>query len=291
MEKPSKTFLIRGGVALGILALIFLFQTDTIQNLFSKKEKETQAKIESLEELIRKDSNTNGIPDWEERFWGLDPFVISTNGRLHTDIIAERKTILSSQTNAEKLTETERLARELFIVSTMVGGSTDGDLGVIGAVSERAADEFLEGKGLPDEISLDTITRIPTNKETVREYTINIITTLESKKPTNELEIIATVSETQNMNTLSELSPIIATYKNLAQKTAQVRVPTDLAEEHLVLVNSINNMGRALENFGTLKDDAASGVIGFYQYSAEETRFNDALTALINKSNSYFIIQ
>lgn len=290
MEKPSKTFLIRGGVALGILALIFVFQSNTFQNIFSKKEKTAEIKVESLEELIKKDSNANGIPDWEERFWGLDPMVASTNGQLHTEIIAQRKTILSSQTNAEDLNESERLARELFIVSTVIGGSTDGNLPAIRAVSEQAADEFTQGKGLIDQITAEDTTRIKTDKQAITTYIVELIKILESKKPTNELEILARVGEEKEMKELAKLTPIIASYQTLATKVASLPVPTALAEEHLILTNSINNMGRGLETFKSIEDDAAMGLIGFYQYSIEEDRFDASLTTIVERANSYFII-
>lgn len=290
MEKPSKTFLIRGAVALGILVLIFIFQSDMFQNLFSKKENTPEVKIESIEDLIKKDSNANGVPDWEERFWGLDPMVASTNGQLHTEIIAQRKTILSSQTNAEILNETERLARELFIVSTVIGGSTDGNLPAIRAVSEQAADEFTQGKGLIDQITIEDTTRIKTDKQAITTYIVELIKVLESKKPTNELEILARISEEKKMEDLGKLTPIIASYQSLAVKVAALPVPTTLAEEHLILANSINNMGRGLETFKTIESDAAMGLIGFYQYSIEEDRFDTSLTSIVEKANSYFII-
>jgi hypothetical protein len=290
IEKPSRTFLIRGAIAFCVLIIVFAFQTDVVRNLFSKKEVVSQKNIESLEELIQKDSNANGIPDWEERFWGLDPEVASTNGQPHTTIIAERRTILSSRTNAENLTETDRLARELFISATIVGGSTDGDLGTIRAVSEQAADQFTQGRGLIDEITASQTTRISTNKTTISEYLTTLVRVLESKQSTNELEIIALVSEQKKMEELPKLIPISTSYKSLADRVAKIPVPTALAEEHMILANSINNMGRGLETFQTIKTDTVMGLIGFYQYSAEEERFEQTLDSLIEKSNSYFII-
>jgi hypothetical protein len=291
IEKPSKTFLIRGGVAFGILILIFVFQTNIFQNRFSKKDHVTQKNIESLEELIKKDSNENGIPDWEERFWGLDPLVTSTNGRLHTEIIAERKTILSSQTNAEKLTETDRVARELFMISTIVGGSTDGDLGTIRAVSLEAADAFTQGKGLIDQITIDTMELVPTDKNQIALYMKKLIEVLESKTPTNELEVMALVSENNDMSLLPKLTPITASYKELSRKVISIPVPRVFAEDHLALANSINNMGRGLATFQTIKDDPLIGIIGFYQYNTESDRFSDTVDTILEKINPYFIIE
>ena len=290
IEKPSKTFLIRGAIACAILIVIFVFQTQSVQNLFSKKERASEPTIESLEDLIKKDSNGNGVPDWEERFWGLDPTVISTNGELHTVIIAQRRTTLSSQTNAENLTETERLARELFISATIVGGSTDGNLPAIRAVAEQAADQFTQGKGLIDEIDTEKIKRVPTTKSSIQTYITSLVTALESKPATNELEIIANISEQDNMEELPKLVPISTSYKSLAQKVASLPVPTAFTEEHLTFVNSINNMGRGLETFQIVKTDTAMGLIGFYQYSAEEDRFYEALDGITSKANSYFVI-
>lgn len=290
IEKPSKTFLIRGGIALTLLIIIFIFQTNIFTNLFSKKETTTQKNIESLEDLIKKDSNNNTIPDWEERFWGLDPLIESTNGRLNAEIIAERRLTLSSDTAPQSLTETERLARELFISATIVGGSTDGDLDAVRTVSERAADQFTEGKGLVDQITIDSITRKQTTKQEVSRYITDLMSALNKKPSTNEIVTMAEISEKKDFSKIKDLTPVINSYTSFSKTIATIPVPTDFAEEHLELINSINNMGRGVETFQNVEKDPLTGIIGLYQYSTEEDRYLETVISIIEKSNSYFLI-
>ncbi|MBY0329001.1 hypothetical protein K2Q02_02830, partial [Patescibacteria group bacterium] len=68
---PSKQFLIRGGIATGIVTLILIVQTEWFLGLFNKKPQQIDPNI-TIGDAIAKDSNGNGIPDWEERRLGQD---------------------------------------------------------------------------------------------------------------------------------------------------------------------------------------------------------------------------
>ena len=119
---PSKKFLIRGAIAASIVATILIVQTPWFLNLFKKKE---EARKEALSnatvgELVGKDSNNNGIADWEERLWGLDPTKLTTNGVANKTIIEQKRKQLGG-TDDTPLNENDRLARDLFMVASAVG--------------------------------------------------------------------------------------------------------------------------------------------------------------------------
>src|SRR5690348_17285703 len=100
--RPSKQFLIRGGIATGIVALILIVQTDWFRALFNKPPLPPTTSDKTVGEFIAKDSNGNGIADWEEKLWGLDPTALYTNGVPNKQIIEEKKHALGvSDKNAE----------------------------------------------------------------------------------------------------------------------------------------------------------------------------------------------
>ena len=66
---PSKQFLIRGGIAIAIIAIVLVVQTNWFHNLFHKTKKTDPSALEStsINDITSKDTNGNGVPDWEEK--------------------------------------------------------------------------------------------------------------------------------------------------------------------------------------------------------------------------------
>lgn len=80
--------------------------------------------------------------------------------------LLQREDLLFLQTQHHNLQKQNVSPVNSFISATIVG-STDGDLDAVRTVSERAADQFTEGKGLVDQITIDSITRKQTTKQEV----------------------------------------------------------------------------------------------------------------------------
>ncbi len=293
VEAPSKAFLKRGGIAALILLLFFIIQSKQFRSLFMSEEEriaENTPKIENLGELIQKDSNKNDIPDWEERFWGLDPTVESTDGVAHSQIIAEKRATLSISTEEKDLTETERLSRELFILSSVVGGSTNGDLETIGAVSENAADEFSKGKELIDAFNATKLKTVRTNNKTLQTYWNALDDVVKKSGEENELELIARVVEMGDMTRIKEIQERAEEYKKLAYDLYKIEVPKGIAIYHMNLVNSAYNMNVALTTFTKIQDDTILGFIGYAQYENENERFSQALFDIADYTEKYSIL-
>ena len=112
---PSKKFSIIIGSCTGGLLLIFiissLFGNHT---LFDKNPTSTHliASNGTLNEAIARDSNKNGIPDWEESLWGLDP---KGDGAQNKSIIDAKKASGAIQsTDDSDPTATDAFSRELL---------------------------------------------------------------------------------------------------------------------------------------------------------------------------------
>jgi len=89
---PSKKFIagvmvitIFIGVIWGIYGIVKFFKNR------ANRKAETSANL-TVSDIIQKDGNTNGIPDWEEYLWGLDPY---KNGDSNKEFINNKKKLLS----------------------------------------------------------------------------------------------------------------------------------------------------------------------------------------------------
>ncbi len=131
---PSKKF----GITLGIILIIIiplLFFFNSKEKPIATKEQNTvalQIENKTINDLIAKDSDGDGIADWEEEMWGTDKNNKMTfDGIPDTTYIENKKSELNLEKDITqtKLTETEKFAREFFtgFVAMKSSGEVDAD--------------------------------------------------------------------------------------------------------------------------------------------------------------------
>jgi hypothetical protein len=144
---PSKQFIAR--IIIILIIALFVWGIYQIPKLF-KKNKNINITPMTLQvkDVIQQDSNNNGIADWEEGLWGLDP---TTNGPSNKEFIIAKRAVLAKD-NASAVdggginsSENDALSREVFalILSLQQSGSLNNDS--ISAISESVGQNFVPG--------------------------------------------------------------------------------------------------------------------------------------------------
>ncbi len=103
---PSKKFVIITLSIFATLGLVFFlvgkFQKNPDGSLAVKDNwslSEEKIEAQTLGELVKKDSDQDGLPDWEETLWGLDPRNPETTpGTKDADVVAKRRAELEPMT-------------------------------------------------------------------------------------------------------------------------------------------------------------------------------------------------
>jgi hypothetical protein len=293
ITKPSKRFLIRGGIATGILALILLIQTPWFLGIFSKKgAKGIVVTDATVGEIVGKDSNGNGIADWEESLWGLDPTVTTTNGVSNKVIIEQKRRSLqgAEQQNGE-LNETDRLARELFGFTTALGSENSVDKSSLGALAAKLGQENATADVVPV-YALKNITTVQTNRKNLVSYEKNLFAILDSyDKTVPEIDIFITSIETGDYSTLEQFDTTISLYTELSKKLSKVAVPIGIAQYHLDITNSIVGIGKSFEKMKLLEDNGVSALVGLSEYRYHDQKLSSALEKLGTYLSQYGILQ
>ncbi len=262
-SKPSKRFLIRGGIASILIVLILVVQTQWFLNLFSKNKKSSVSVNDStVGDVVGKDSNSNGIADWEERLWGLDPSVATTNGVSNKTIIEQKRGQLSNSEQEGVLNETDMLARELFTLSTAIGQQG----GNAGNIAEKISEDNFQKDNTPF-YTLKDIKTTKTTSASLTTYKDEIISILQKNEIDSvEIETFIQGVETGDYSRFSEFTKTASYYRDLSKKLVSMRVPVGVAIYHLQIVNGIFGHSKAFEKMMLLEDNSIVALVGLAEY-------------------------
>ncbi len=276
--------------------VIFLFKKTS---LFKNQETYQVVKQESgltydttIGELTIKDLDQDGVPDWEEPLYGLDPTKKETTEGIPDKTIIDKQKIeqgisLNSE-NAPNLTETEKFSQQLF--------STVASLNQNGVMNQSMVDQITSS--LSEQIK-NTVTRrvfISSNLKIINDDSLKTIETyrdamigIQNKYPDkgNVFDILQRFIVDENAaevdsSVLIELDPIIEQTQNAINALLKVGVPKSLVELHL---NFLNAGEKLLENIGGMKlfeTDPILALGAMSKYEENIDSFQNSIYILIN---------
>jgi hypothetical protein len=289
---PSKTFLKRGGIATGLLLVILVVQTAWFRALFNKKPLPPIASTTTVGTLVGSDSNGNGIFDWEEKLWGLDPTVSYTNGVSNKVIIEQKKQALGI-TDADNgpENETDLLAKQLFSITTAVGQSDQATSDALNAIGAELGNG-IDLKQVTNKYTRANITTVKTTTASLKAY-YNAMTTIVSTYKTESagIEVVITALETGDTSKIPELQATQRLYMNFSKQLQKVPAPIGVADYHLALMNGFYGMGQSFSYLLQLEENGVYGVVGVSIYKEYALLVDQALDDLRDYFGQYGILQ
>ncbi len=282
-SKKKKYLIIGGIVLLGVLIYFLSDYFGTTKYTQTLPEGEKVA----LKTLVGRDSNTNGIPDWEEALWGLDPYADGATNK--NTIIAKKAaqgipTSTNTSTEAENLNETQTFARD--ILSTVAslqasGGFTSENLNNI---STKVGESVGTNTTLDDKYSIANLSIIKNeSKADVQTYYSKwsaLSKKYIAKDIGKETQIISVAVNTENGAGISDLKKISDAYFAYAAELSTLKIPASAGIVHTTLINDLANVGVATRNIADLYSNSLIGVIGLSQYQKYSTELLTDLTSL-----------
>lgn len=291
---PSKTFLIRGGIATGVVAVILMSQTNWFHTLFHKKGAAPLALSPdtTLGDLVQKDSNGNGIPDWQERLWGLDPTTLYTNGTPNASVIAQKQKAagVSATISGSSENNTDKLARDLFALSTTLGANQSVDDSTLASVAGEL------GRQITIDINTSTykssdIHTIPTTATSLRTYRTRLQTTLTKYgADAPNIEIVLSALEKGDFSNLEQLSAAATQYASVAKSLKSIPVPIGVAAFHLDIMNGFAGMAKSFVYLKDIDTDGLDALSGLAVYKNYSQLFSNAVTNLNEYLAKYDIL-
>ncbi len=279
---PSKKFIagvmvitIFIGVIWGIYGIVKFFKNR------ANRKAETSANL-TVSDIIQKDGNTNGIPDWEEYLWGLDPY---KNGDSNKEFINNKKKLLSqneiSLTDGSVLTENEIMSREFFAAIVALQESNNLNDESMKSISDVIG-EKIQAPELEDIYTREMLSIKTTSDTSIENYYDNfkkLATKYEDKNIGDELSFIIQGIKNNDPQALYVAQMVASSYREFGKDLVKTPVPGSMADIHLSLVNNYEKVAQSIEGLAQILKDPIISMRALVNYK----KYVDALVSDIEK--------
>jgi hypothetical protein len=271
---PSKRFLLAilglGLGVVGMLVCIKLLQNNTLKIPGNTAPIETDIQVaERLQNISQKDTDGDGLKDWEEALWDTDPNKADTNddGVNDFDDIASQRAALQANQDAagigeEILTNTDVLARDLY--TTIATLSQQGVLEQNKDLITSKIGESVNAVTLYQPFDIVDLRIVTPNKISMNNY-LSYMKDIMLTYPVAETDI-QNILQSNNDGLVSDQSIVFE--KTLQHSLGMLEsndVPTIFQEEHLSLINSFRYLTGTLQAIIHAPEDPLIGMAGVNQ--------------------------
>lgn len=283
-----------------LVAIFFLKTTSVFKNTETYQKNDPEGGLTyantTLEDLVNKDTDQDGIRDWEEGLWGTDPTKAETTPGTADSVAINKSSdqsvnqqggslLKKNSQAAENLTETDKFSRELF--ATVATASQNGvmDQATIDTLSISLA-EKIKNPIIKKTFSSSDIKTIQDDTPQAFTNYSNTINNIYTKYPMNNnvlniLERFIADGENVNENALLELDPIIGQMNKIIDALAKINVPQSVSTLHLNLLNAFERITENISDIRLFNTDTILSIGAITKYQ-ENT---DALVSAMNTLN------
>lgn len=285
---PSKKFIT---LILAIIVFIILFLSVRAIIIFFKNKnpanttgQQTKLTIGTPESISQKDSNKNGIPDYEEYLWGLDPY---KNGPDNKEfILAKKKTltqngVITNPDDSQSLSNADLLSRQFF--ATIVSLQQTGELNTesINSVSD-AFGSTVTPTPIDDIYTVKMLKVIDDSKTTNEDYYNELgklVTKYTNADIGSELTFIVQGISNKDPQALYAAATVAEAYQSFGLDMMKIEVPRSLIPAHLSTANNYEKTGQSILNLTKVLSDPLEGMKALLNYK----KYSDALASDLEK--------
>jgi hypothetical protein len=247
-------------------------------------------------DIVKRDTDGDGVLDWEESLWNLDPTKPETTAGT-PDITVVNKlraeggegtpdTGNADGDSEEKLTETDKFSRELFstVAALEQGGSLDQSTAekIVNSLAEN-----IENSTQRKVFYLSDIKIIKEDSAQAIEKYLADFDHIQSKYPVKNtvLEVLQKFivdDSTTDASALKELGPLAGQMNKTIGEMANMSVPQFLASFHLDYINALQKLTENIEDMQFYETDAMIFFSGINQYEKNSALLESAGNNLVN---------
>lgn len=267
---------------------------------------------ELLQSIASRDSDSDGLPDWEEALYGTNPNNTDTyhlgmtdgqavaQGLIVPKAIADVPVATSTPSDVESIdpslppppadgTVTAAFAKNFFtLYGRALQNSPDGSLtdAEMNNVAVEALGQLAQSVTLaPDFKSAKDIKVEGAGPEALRTYAASAEAVFQQNKSSaskSEILYLKDAITDKDTSAIEHMASIARAYKATTVGLAVLPAPTELAQDHLALVNALARLSGIIEDFTRVNSDPIVTMLALQQYSKAVLNLGNAFIALSN---------
>ncbi len=257
-----------------------------------------QASTESalLQAIAMKDSDGDGLTDWEEALYGTSPKITDTfnlgmtdgeavtKGLIVPKAIADITVSTSSPSSVNTFdpslppppaegTLTAAFAKNFFMLYISAKQANGGG-NLSESEMEKIVNEALDSISsaiapAPDFKSVKELQVSGSGSEAMKMFATDAEAVLlknKSTATTSEINYLKSVLEHNDTSALSQIASIAKTYRDSAVGISSLQVPIELVASDLALINSLMRVSEIVTDFARVNDDTLAAMLALQQY-------------------------
>jgi len=257
-----------------------------------------------LQAIASKDSDSDGLPDWEESLYGTDPHVADTFHLGMTDGEAVAKGLIVPKAIADIRVATSSPASlgpnglpspsaegtltatftqnflTLYLAAKQANGDADLSESQVSDVANQAVNQLVASiKATPDFKNAHDLTVFGSGSSALTAFAVSaeaVFMKNRSTATTSELAYLKSALENNDLAALQHMASIAKEYRNSAVGLAVLPVPTELAVADLAVVNAMVHLGEIISDFTRVNDDPLVAILALKQYPQAVQSFGKA---------------
>jgi hypothetical protein len=286
-----------GGIIISIAIAAGLVLSAYYLSIYKNPIANAASSDELLKAYAAKDTDGDGVPDWEEALYGTDPAKADTLGNGLGDAVSIQKGLIplkykvsaptasgsGSSTIAANIpgvsaapgTLTDQFAQTFFKNYIATRGTNPPSADEQAAFIKGAITNLEQTRSRPTAFSVSDIRVSGSGASALISYAKNVEGAFSANDPHTQQNEVTYLGDAVNKNdpiAIKNLSLIANGYRNTAKALSQVTAPTELKTSHLALINAMSRLGDTIDDMGSVQSDPIRGMLGLESYT------NDAKT-------------
>lgn len=267
----------------------------------------------TIVDLVNKDTDGDGIQDWQESLYGLDPNKKETTPGISDSTVLNKLTIQqendttnqdggNSSVETKNLTQTEKFSRELFATVAALNQSGKMDQAAIDALSNSLIEKMQNSA--PRKIyTISEIKIINDNSPKAIETYLNTLININKKYPVQLKDVMEILQEfssdinNPDVSVLKKLDPLIKQEQSGIMEIVKMNVPQSISALHLDCINKSQILLENISDVRLFESDPIISINAIIQFEKNVTalmssakNLTDAIKqklSILNKKLSY----
>jgi len=291
MRLPNKKLVVIFVVVIVLFILVY-FVKENLEKINYKTSNNKLNVVQNvlIKKIYQKDTDGEGLKDWEENLWKTDINNPDTDGDGTNDndeIIQNRDPLKkgpndfiqknnSNQDENKNLTETDITSRELLLgyLSLKQSGNltSENEKNLINTIIDK---RFNNQKQTTYIVSDIKITKNE-DKKILQKFSDDLINILkENSNFESDIIILKKALDNKNEKELLKIDNSIKIYNKIKNSLLKITVPEKISQNYLIILNCLENIIQNSEKIKNTFNDPINSLVGVGEYTKNEKEITD----------------